>query len=683
VHDSLQPTAGDPHAPDRRVAQVWVVFKTHLDLGFTDFAENVRRRYLDEFFPRAIETARTLRDTPDWFVWTTGSFILGEALRQGDVRRRRAVERAVRAGDLAWHALPFTTHTELLDESLLAFGLGLSRQLDLRFNRVTRAGKFTDVPGHTIGAVPVLAAAGIRLVHIGVNAASTPPSVPDLFRFGPDPGREILVLYQKHDYGAVQVWPELGVALALAHAGDNHGPPSVEQVHQTYADLRRRFPQARIEPGRLDDLAGLLWPIRLRLPAVRKEIGDTWIHGAATDPWKIAALRELSRLRRAWLASGRLAPDGRRHEEFSRALLCVAEHTWGLDVKGAIGADPRYAAADFARLRREAPARRLERSWREQRGYIRQALATLGSSPLATEARAALRALRPAFRQPGRVATRRKRGALDTPHFRVILDRRSGALRRLTARHTGEECADQGCRLGQVWLEVFGPRDYARFAKQYLRVSDENRWWAIPDFCKPGLETVNELSHRQFSPTMVRLTEERSAAKVSIHCWLAMPREAVDLYGAPARWQLTWVFPTGLPVVDLAVDWFDKPASRIPQAIWCSFVPRLNAGARWRFDKLGQTVDPRKVVLRGNRRLHAVGDAVTGFDRARRVRIETMDAPLVAPGRASLLDFHQGLPSSHDGVHVNLYNNVWGTNFPLWYEESARFRFRLWPGSST
>ena len=28
-------------------------------------------------------------------------------------------------------------------------------------------------------------------------------------------------------------------------------------------------------------------------------------------------------------------------------------------------------------------------------------------------------------------------------------------------------------------------------------------------------------------------------------------------------------------------------------------------------------------------------------------------------------------------MHVNLYNNVWGTNFPMWYEEDARFRFVL------
>lgn len=39
--------------------RVIVVSKTHLDLGFTDFAENIRKRYLDEFIPDAVATAES------------------------------------------------------------------------------------------------------------------------------------------------------------------------------------------------------------------------------------------------------------------------------------------------------------------------------------------------------------------------------------------------------------------------------------------------------------------------------------------------------------------------------------------------------------------------------------------------------------------------------------------------
>ena len=57
--------------------------------------------------------------------------------------------------------------------------------------------------------------------------------------------------------------------------------------------------------------------------------------------------------------------------------------------------------------------------------------------------------------------------------------------------------------------------------------------------------------------------------------------------------------------------------------------------------------------------------------------IESLDAPLVAPGQPSLLDFNNNQPDMSQGVHFNLYNNVWGTNFPMWLEDDCRFRFRL------
>jgi hypothetical protein len=28
-------------------------------------------------------------------------------------------------------------------------------------------------------------------------------------------------------------------------------------------------------------------------------------------------------------------------------------------------------------------------------------------------------------------------------------------------------------------------------------------------------------------------------------------------------------------------------------------------------------------------------------------------------------------------MHFLLHDNVWGTNFPLWYEDDARFRFSI------
>ena len=57
--------------------------------------------------------------------------------------------------------------------------------------------------------------------------------------------------------------------------------------------------------------------------------------------------------------------------------------------------------------------------------------------------------------------------------------------------------------------------------------------------------------------------------------------------------------------------------------------------------------------------------------------ISALDSPLVAPGQRSLLDFNNRQPDMREGVHFCLYNNLWGTNFPMWFEEDCRFRFIL------
>lgn len=89
--------------------------------------------------------------------------------------------------------------------------------------------------------------------------------------------------------------------------------------------------------------------------------------------------------------------------------------------------------------------------------------------------------------------------------------------------------------------------------------------------------------------------------------------------------------------------------------------------------KMEEWIDPADVVSRGGRTLHAVEKVLFNNQAS----IENLDSPLVAPGSPSLLDFHNRLPRMRGGVHFNLYNNVWGTNFPMWFRDNMTFRFRI------
>ncbi len=100
------------------------------------------------------------------------------------------MEQAIQAGDIAWHALPFSWQTELMDRELIAGGVGLSKSLDRRFKRTTTGAKMTDVPGHTRAIIGPLSEQGVKFLDIGVNSASTPPDVPPVFLWK-DSGRQL------------------------------------------------------------------------------------------------------------------------------------------------------------------------------------------------------------------------------------------------------------------------------------------------------------------------------------------------------------------------------------------------------------------------------------------------------------------------------------------------------------
>ena len=94
-------------------------------------------------------------------------------------------------------------------------------------------------------------------------------------------------------------------------------------------------------------------------------------------------------------------------------------------------------------------------------------------------------------------------------------------------------------------------------------------------------------------------------------------------------------------------------------------------------DKMGQDVDPRDVVRNGGHKLHAVTEGIRYSDPHGKLEIKTLDAPLVAPGERTLLNFDNSRPAPEDGMHFCLHNNVWGTNFVMWFDDDMRFRFNL------
>ncbi|QXC61518.1 DUF5054 domain-containing protein [Aquihabitans sp. G128] len=658
------------------VAVVHVVAKTHLDLGFTALAAEVAQQYVDDFFPRAVAVGRQLRGRggPEQLVWTTGSWILEHALATGTPEQRAAVAAAVADGLLAWHALPVTTHTELMDVDLVRTGLGISAELDARFGRTTTAAKMTDVPGHTRGLVPLLAEAGVTFLHLGVNPAWPVPEVPPTFRWRSPDGAEVVVAYQRGGYGGEVVVPGCAHVLAFLHTGDNLGPPSADDVVAAHAELGSRFPGAEVRASTLDAFARALAASGAvaALPVVTAEIGDPWLFGAGSDPQKLAAYRWLLRHRRRLPAAvptaDRVAVD--------RELLLVAEHTWGLDQKAALPDTERWDRAGLAELRATPEGRRFEASWAEQRAYVDgAAIAQVveGSAPPLVDGRHRMGAGWEAV-APGE--------AITTAAWSLAVDG-TGSLAHLVEVATGRVIAGVDHPLGRVSYQSFDEGDYERFYAG-LEPTPEDDWWARWDNTKPGIDAAGATS-ATWHPELVGAWHHDHLGEGSrglVAC-CTFAGVATERLGAPPELWTEWLWNDGPALAGGAVLharlwWTAKPANRLPEALWWSFSPLVAEPERWTVDKLGQWVSPLDVVRHGGRSLHAVGDGGLRYDgRGGPLRLATDDAPLVAPGRPNLLDADPPLPDLAGGFHVLLLDNCWGTNFPMWNEGPACFRAQL------
>jgi len=661
---------------DPTVKRVLVLFKCHLDVGFIDTQAAVIRKYFTTHYPRAIEIAEQFQQDPSGarYVWTTGSWMLYQYLEQAKAPERRRMEHAIAAGHVAWHALPFTWQTELLDPAFITGALGFSKTLDRRFGRKTTGAKMTDVPGHCRGLIRPLAESGVTFLDVGVNSASTPPDVPPVFLWKDPGGASIILMYHRLAYGGVVRIPNSGLAIAVEMADDNYGPHKPEEITASYAALRRQFPNAEVRAANLAEIAGAVEPHKAALPVLTQEIGDTWIHGVASDPVKLARFREVLRARAGWIAGERFKPGDSTDLAFLSQFALAAEHTWGTDTKTWLDFD-HYTPGSLASMLGQVKYRTVTNSWVEKRTDIDQGIAALPPD-LRAEARRRVAALAPVRPFTGTLRPFDATKLLETAHFTIGLDPATGAVTRLKTRAGNREWASTRHPLGVFSYQTLSKQDFDRFLATYITVQTD---WAPKDFGKPGMEKSGAVS-RIWKTKLVNAFQDENPGAHRLVLRLQMdggPQSPSGITAWPEEVWLTLEFPKDAAHVNLDLCWFGKRANRLPEALWFSFRPDAPEAAGWQLHKTGGPVSPFDVVPGGNRHMHAVSTGLSYRDAGGALGIDTLDAPLVALGRQSPLFFTKEQPDLSGGFHFNLFNNAWGTNYVQWFGEDMRFRFSL------
>jgi hypothetical protein len=642
---------------------IHLVFKTHLDIGFTDHAANVRRQYHEQFIPKAIETGEHFhRENPNdkQFIWTTGAWLIWDHLNSQPKARVRRLEQAIERGLIRWHALPFTMHSELMSPALFRAGLSYGAELDQRFGKRTIAAKMTDVPGHTRGIVPLLAEAGVKFLHIGVNSASPAPDVPDVFRWQAPAGEEIIVMYQK-SYGSTHFPTGFADGLSFAHTSDNIGPQSVPQTADVYRELRSALPGALIQAATLDDYADLLWARRDAFPVVDVEIGDNWIHGSAADPIKTQRFLALQRLYDGFAAE-RLTPQRRA---FGRGLAMVAEHTCGVDIKSFLRDEAAWDRPAFEAARQtDFRFAFTEASWAEQRAYLDAAVRELVPS----DRKAARQALS-ALSLPRKTKARPVSASdltLSVGSWGIDVDPATGDLKAITAPDGTRIANATGSVMGFRY-ETYDAGDMARHLDSYLTQRPE---WAILDHDKPGLKTAKTARSMRWMPTLIGLSKTASGAVLS----LELPGIARSELGAPQQLEMR-LAAHGPSELRIEIVFRGKPANRMPEASFLTFAPSIETP--WDYHKMGIWQPGDRVASNGGGQLQAVTAVRAHLAGGELLTLSPLDTPLVGSAGSDFMTFSKAPPDLSEGLRFNLHNNKWGTNFPMWWVGDFTARFVL------
>ena len=200
----------------------------------------------------------------------------------------------------------------------------------------------------------------------------------------------------------------------------------------------------------------------------------------------------------------------------------------------------------------------------------------------------------------------------------------------------------------EISYQLFDRTDYERFREEYLRLQCE---WSHWDFTKVGLP---DYRGGIFEPQVTGAWQDGDTTVFR----MTFDDEIRLFAGLPEIWLIERA--------DFAeLRWFGKKPNRLPEAFWMRFPQLVD---RLQMLKMGAWIDAAQVLDAKN--MHSVWSV-----RNETYEIETLDAPLAAPYGRNLL--RRRNPTDTQNLFFNLYNNVWNTNFPMWFADDAKFRFAV------
>lgn len=606
------------------------VFKTHFDIGYTELAADVIKRYGGKMLDAVLETCEKTSNRPigKKFVWTMAAWPMLKSLENCSKDKKERAEKLIKSGQLTIHALPFTTHTEFMCEQDMAHLFDCAKLFCKRYGiGFPKSAKMTDVPGHTIALVKYLAQNGVKFLHLGCNPASTYPKVPTMFWWQDNNGNRVLTFYN-NTYGSNIVPPKnwkYPVWLSMQQSNDNVGPQDSSVLDKIESDTKKLYPNAQVVFGTMDDFYNEIIKCDLSdLPVITSDLGDTWIHGVATYPKEVGELRRAREI----VKNSVLSPDDER--EFYENSILFSEHTWGMDIKTHLTWQRSYDKQSFI-LERNLPKYLLvEKSWQEQRERANICV------EIANKYKKEEKTLK---------------SAVETERLKIFLkDKKLSILNKETGREITVDYK----------YGIIGTQKINDFQKKYLTRLYE---WAIADF---GRQSYGEVEDKKYSLKKCNYYEKDGFACVEYSPLI----ESIKEYGNAEK----IIIKAGIADEKVKVFVTLENKGATPFVEYGDLYFKTNCkGEKFTVKKIDYELDVMKdVAENANNVLYCVSDLVKIDD----VEINPIDSPLVSFGEGAIFKFNGGKAKKRKPNFVfNLFNNMWGTNFPQWIEGTLNFEF--------
>jgi hypothetical protein len=453
---------------------------------------------------------------------------------------------------------------------------------------------------------------------------------------------------------------------------------NIQEIKTDYEILRYEFPDAVIQATKFEDFTKLLLPLRNTFPVVEAEVGDTWIQGPQSDPVKMIKYRAINRLRSQCLKHKQCSVDDNRFDDFSRFLVKLPEHTYGL---GSCFDNIHWSNDEFLPLQyTQESFINATTDLLGHRAFNDIALAALKDHPLAKQITDEWEELKPYLPDLKQYKLQVLNDPIRCENGMELKVGKHGGLVKLVDED-GINWANEEAPIAKIIYRTYSSSDYDRmfntyrnakagafYKFDYAKANPESKYWDVEVDCVYVPVSGDACSQGVF----VRIVHSNMTT------WWK--------YGAPIEYFLRYTTKNGGLEIDY--QFFNKPSTKMVEALFLSFQTSEKSNHRWYLHKLGHFIDPSNIVNNGSQYVHGVDVGVGYLDEKQKgLLIESPDVATVSvltenrPADVLPLPLTP-MKSKPNGIAFNIYNNVWDTNFVFWYpyqpqDKHFKARFRL------